>query len=82
MITSRRKKYCDYYDEAGFECQTAQDDHGEAQDFAAMMRVDAQCIRCDEPAGWKGQGRPRRYCSNRCKQADYRSRRAWTAQAA
>lgn len=70
-----RQKYCDYAEEAGTDCMTAQDDLEEAAWLAAEDRKDARCAYCGEPAGWSGRGRPRRFCSSRCKQADYRQRR-------
>ncbi|MEU7163179.1 hypothetical protein AB0A70_00775 [Streptomyces morookaense] len=70
------KKYCDYSDEAERDCQDAQDDLEEAQWIAEYDRKNATCAHCGEPAGWSGHGRPRRFCSNRCKTADYRKRRA------
>ncbi|WP_457031137.1 hypothetical protein [Kitasatospora sp. P5_F3] len=77
--TSTRKKYCDYYDEAERDCQTAQDDLEEAAELAGLARTEAECAHCSGPAGWTGRGRPRRFCSPRCKQADYRVRRATAA---
>ena len=75
-VTSTRKKYCDYDDEAEDECRAAQDELEDAEWAAQWQRENATCAVCGEPAGWTGRGRPRRFCSNRCKQADYRRRRA------
>ncbi|MEV0117582.1 hypothetical protein AB0H77_30815 [Streptomyces sp. NPDC050844] len=74
-----RKRFCDYYDEAGYDCINAQEDLKEAAEDALEARKSAQCAQCAEPAGWTGRGRPRRFCSQRCKQADYRKRRAQQA---
>jgi endogenous inhibitor of DNA gyrase (YacG/DUF329 family) len=74
-VTHPRKKYCDYNDEAEEDCRTAQDDLDEAAELAAMERAEAECAHCGNPAGWTGRGRPRRYCSNRCKTAAYRNRK-------
>ncbi|MGW2230175.1 hypothetical protein [Streptomyces formicae] len=71
-VTHPRKKYCDYQDEAERHCQDAQDDLEEAEWIADAERREAICAHCGEPAGWSGRGRPRRFCSNRCKTADYR----------
>ncbi|WHM36236.1 hypothetical protein [Streptomyces sp. BPTC-684] len=79
LITSKRKKYCDYYDEAERDCQTMQDDLEEAAWIAAEERKTAECAHCGEPAGWTGRGRPKRFCSRRCRQADYRKRKAQQA---
>lgn len=68
------KKFCDYEDEAERHCQDAQDDLEEAEAIAAVEREEAVCAHCGEPAEWSGRGRPRRFCSNRCKTADYRKR--------
>lgn len=74
-----RKRYCDYYDEAGYDCINAQEDLREAVEDALEARRTARCANCGEAAGWGGRGRPRRFCSRRCKQADYRQRRAQQA---
>ncbi|MFF6808613.1 hypothetical protein ACFZAG_01770 [Streptomyces sp. NPDC012403] len=65
----RGKKFCDYYDEAEITCKTAQDDLEEAAWIAAEERKEATCAHCGKPAGWGGRGRPRKFCSNRCKTA-------------
>ncbi|NEA19188.1 hypothetical protein [Streptomyces halstedii] len=78
-VTSKRKKFCDYHDEAEDDCRAAQDDLDDAAWLAAEERRTALCVHCGQPAGWSGRGRPRRFCSNHCKQADYRKRRAQRA---
>lgn len=78
VVTNSRKKYCDYFDEAETDCQTAQDDLEEGAWLAAEERKTAECAHCGEPAGWSGRGRPKRFCTPRCKQADYRKRRTQT----
>ncbi|MGK5533483.1 hypothetical protein [Streptomyces sp. URMC 129] len=75
-VTRPGKKFCDYWDEAEADCKAAQDDLEEAAEEAAQARQNAVCENCGEPAGWSGRGRPRRYCSNRCKTAAYRHRKA------
>jgi hypothetical protein len=44
---------------------------------AESARWDAICARegCDNNAGWMGSGRPRKFCSDRCKTAHYRAQR-------
>ncbi len=76
VVTSSRKKFCDYYDEAEQDCQAAQDDLYEAAEIAPIVRMEADCARCSRPVNWSGRGRPKRFCSPRCKQADYRARKA------
>ena len=73
-----RKKYCDYNDEAGYDCINAQEDLKEAAEDARESRQRARCAHCGGPAGWTGRERPRHFCSNRCKQADYRNRQRVT----
>ncbi|MEV6420557.1 hypothetical protein [Streptomyces sp. NPDC051662] len=75
LATYPLKKFCDYESEAERDCQDAQDDLEEAELIAAVEREEAVCAHCGEPAGWSGRGRPRRFCSNRCKTADYRKRK-------
>ncbi|MFE1872612.1 hypothetical protein ACFW9N_17150 [Streptomyces sp. NPDC059496] len=74
-----RKRFCDYKDEAGYDCVNAQEDLLEVAEFALEDRRAARCAHCGESAGWTGKGRPRRFCSPRCKQADYRKRKTQTA---
>ncbi len=74
-----RQKFCNYADEAGTECQAMQDDLEEAAWLTQEARKEARCAHCSKPAGWIGRGRPRRFCSRRCKQADYRKRVAQQA---
>lgn len=59
-----------------------QNELAELRNQAEDDRWDAQCARegCEENTGWDGAGRPRRFCSARCKTAHYRA--AKRAQAA
>lgn len=70
-----RKRYCDYNEEAGYDCINAQEDLVEASEFALEARRQASCAHCGESAGWTGRGRPKRFCTRRCRQANYRKRR-------
>lgn len=70
-----RQKYCTY-DEAGHDCVNLQEDLLELAEEAHEARLSAQCVHCGESAGWTGKGRPRKYCSRRCKVADFRRRKA------
>ena len=36
-----------------------------------------RCLVCGEPLEHKATGRPRRFCSDACKQKDYREMRLW-----
>lgn len=75
----KRQHYCDYFDDAERACKLMQDDLEEAADFAAEDRANALCEHCGESAGWTGNGRPRKFCSDRCKTAEYRARKRGTA---
>ncbi len=70
---NRWQKYC-AYDEAGYDCINAQEDIAEAAEDAREARTAARCTHCAGPTGWGGRGRPRRFCSSKCRQADYRKR--------
>lgn len=74
-----RQRWCDYAEEAERDCQSIQDDLEEAAEYAAEERREVLCEHCGESAGWTGQGRPRKFCSNRCKTAEYRARKRGAA---
>lgn len=42
---------------------------------ASEKHWDAECAHCGENTGWDGVGRPRRFCSPRCRTAFYRAQR-------
>jgi hypothetical protein len=49
------------------------------EDLYALMVDDPnppECVYCDSPIATAATGRPRRYCSDACRQADYRERQA------
>lgn len=68
-----KQAFCDYMDQADDSCsemQNARDTHRLMLD---EQRWEALCARCKESAGWDGVGRPRKFCSDRCKTAHYRA---------
>ncbi|RSS82460.1 hypothetical protein [Streptomyces sp. WAC06614] len=75
-VTHALKRFCDYEDEAEDFCRDAQDDLEEAKDIAQWQRENAACAHCGKPARWSGRGRPRRFCSDRCKTAQHRKAKA------
>ncbi|MGW3455526.1 hypothetical protein ACWDRL_18765 [Streptomyces albidoflavus] len=68
--------------EASDDCREAREAYEDARDdalvAAAKARMNAPCAGpdCDKPAGWVGNGRPRKFCSNRCKTREMRARKA------
>jgi hypothetical protein len=73
-----RQRYCTYDiagfdDEAGGECESKQAELLEIADYWKEARATAVCAHCGEPVGWAGRGRPRKYCSGRCKVAAFRA---------
>jgi hypothetical protein len=73
-----KQTYCDI-DQASKECRELQEQHKENQAQQALDAEDARweavCARegCEDSTGWTGSGRPRRFCSDRCKTANYRT---------
>lgn len=72
-----KQTYCDFENDADESCATMQNELAALQSQAEERRWDAQCARagCDNNAGWDGIGRPRRFCSDRCRVAHYRAER-------
>lgn len=65
--------------EACFEAREAYEDACDDEKVAVWKaRQNAACAGpdCAMPAGWTGNGRPRKFCSNRCKTRDQRARKA------
>jgi endogenous inhibitor of DNA gyrase (YacG/DUF329 family) len=80
-----RQKFCTYDmagfdDEAGFLCINLQEDLWELEEDAKAARESAVCAHCGKSAGWTGRGRPKKYCSGRCKVADFRAAKRAAAQ--
>lgn len=68
-----KQTYCDYEEQADGSCSAMQN---ELRDRARALddeRWDKECAHCGENTGWDGIGRPRRFCSSRCKTAFYRA---------
>ncbi|MGC4951307.1 hypothetical protein ACLQ2N_34690 [Streptomyces sp. DT224] len=88
MVTSLKQDACsdvedeDGETEASYECIEAREAYEDARDDAlaavAKARRNAVCAGpdCDKPAGWSGNGRPRKFCTNRCKTREMRARKA------
>lgn len=69
-----KQTFCDFENDADDTCVTLQNERV-AQRFTLDSERHAKtCAHCGEWAGWDGIGRPRRFCSNRCKTAHYRAR--------
>lgn len=66
---------CDYETEADDLCQGLQDDQEDAQASIQAARAGATCEgpACSVPLAHGGRGRPRRFCSVRCRSAAYRA---------
>lgn len=75
------QRICDYMNEADSTCSGMQMDRDRLKHAADAQRWEQVCIRegCNEWTGWEGAGRPRRFCSNRCKTAHYRAATKETA---
>lgn len=70
------QRVCDYNSrQAGADCRSLQDDLMEAQEETQEERMSAVCERegCEVLVYRPGRGRPKRFCSPRCKTAHYRS---------
>lgn len=70
-----KQTYCDFEGQASAACCEMQSALFTQRLDGQSARWDATCARegCDDNAGWDGVGRPRRFCSPRCKTAHYRA---------
>lgn len=74
-----KQKVCDLIEQASKECAEAQTVRAQECAQQALDTEDArwetECARngCGNNAGWDGRGRPRKFCSDRCKTAHYRA---------
>jgi hypothetical protein len=70
------QRICDYNSgQADGDCKALQDDLMEQLEEAAEVREEATCERegCEVSTYRPGRGRPKRFCSPRCKTAHYRA---------
>jgi len=70
--TRGNQTYCDFY-YADETCAALQNELAARKLELDDARWEKTCEHCGEHAGWNGRGRPRRFCSNRCKTAFYRA---------
>ena len=70
-----KQTYCDYIDQASPSCAQLQYEMEQRARELENERYDRMCAHCGEFTGWDGLGRPRRFCSPRCKTAFYRQQR-------
>ncbi|MEU7303736.1 hypothetical protein [Streptomyces sp. NPDC007206] len=69
-----KQTYCDFQNDASESCARMQDELARRRLDAQIARDDRKCEHCGNWAGNEGNvGRPRRFCSNRCKTAHYRA---------
>jgi len=68
-----KQTYCDYLNDADETCSAMQNELAARKRELEDVRYDKACEHCGEWAGWDGVGRPRRFCSSRCKTAFYRA---------
>jgi endogenous inhibitor of DNA gyrase (YacG/DUF329 family) len=68
-----KQAYCDYEDQADGSCAQLQNELRQRARELENERFDKLCDHCGEFTGWDGVGRPRRFCSARCKTAFYRA---------
>lgn len=73
-----RQRVCDFTQQAGTSCRELQNELAVRRREAEDARWDALCAHCGENAGWSGAGRPRRFCSPRCRTAFYRAEKRTT----
>jgi hypothetical protein len=71
-----RQTFCDFQNDANETCAAMQSERDAQRLALDSERSDKMCDHCGEWAGWDGVGRPRRFCSARCKTAHYRAERA------
>lgn len=70
-----KQTYCDFQNDADETCAAMQSARQAQARALDDMRWDKGCEHCGENTGWNGRGRPRRFCSPRCKTAFYRAAR-------
>lgn len=69
-----KQTYCDFQNDASETCAQMQNDMAKRRLDEQDDREDRMCEHCGEWAGDEGgRGRPRRFCSPRCKTAHYRT---------
>ncbi|MEV6684888.1 hypothetical protein AB0N28_06055 [Streptomyces sp. NPDC051130] len=68
-----KQVFCDYTDQADASCSEMQNARDAQRLALDEERWEALCAHCEESTGWDGVGRPRKFCSDRCKQAFYRA---------
>ncbi|KAF2778712.1 hypothetical protein STPH1_3374 [Streptomyces sp. OM5714] len=70
------QEVCAYSREADLYCKAVQDEQYEDAIDEREAKMNADCQWCLKPTGWAGVGRVRKYCSDRCKVAAHRARKA------
>ncbi|GHJ27124.1 hypothetical protein TPA0910_15570 [Streptomyces hygroscopicus subsp. sporocinereus] len=68
-----KQTYCDFTNDADETCAALQNERLSLARELEDTRWDKDCEHCGVNAGWDGAGRPRRFCSPRCKTAFYRA---------
>lgn len=68
-----KQTYCDFDNDANETCAALQIARLSQARELEDSRWDKDCEHCGDNAGWDGIGRPRRFCSPRCKTAFYRA---------
>lgn len=68
-----KQTFCDFEDQASGSCAELQNLQRQRASELEDERYDKLCDHCGEFTGWDGVGRPRRFCSARCKTAFYRA---------
>ncbi|MGW0626955.1 hypothetical protein [Streptomyces sp. NPDC002758] len=68
-----KQTFCDFENDADESCATLQTERARQRQELEGERWDKACDHCGENTCWDGVGRPRRFCSARCKQAFYRA---------
>jgi hypothetical protein len=75
-VRYRNQRVCDYNSaQASDDCLSMQDELMELREELQEQRESATCEResCEESTYRPGRGRPKRFCSPRCKTAHYRA---------
>lgn len=72
-----KQRVCAKPEQTSATCRDMQAER-ERQRTAVRLALDEErwekaCEHCGENTGWEGAGRPRRFCSSRCKTAFYRA---------
>jgi endogenous inhibitor of DNA gyrase (YacG/DUF329 family) len=72
-----KQTFCDADEQASSSCYELQYEQRRLALEMENERHDATCARegCDDWTGWEGRGRPRLFCSDRCRVAHYRAQR-------